>query len=90
MPGAITELALKPGLPTSHYSRHVKKLLGMDTDSELLQYIEAPCSHGVDGSRTSTPLAVIHPHEALHKEVIEHPELHVALAEEAKSDRLPH
>ena len=89
MIGAVAELAKRPGLPTSHYNRHLKEVLGHNDKDGLIQYLKLPCSHAVDGSRTSIQLPVIHPHEVFNNEVAESPSLADALAEEVRLDRLP-
>ena len=69
MVGAITELSLRPGLSTSAYSKHVKKVVGIDMGHECLQWLQVPCSDSGDGSRTTMALPVINPHEVLNQEM---------------------
>ena len=89
MTGAVAELALRPGLHSSRYNEHVKRVLGLGGESETVQHIETPISDVTDGSRTTFKMPVIPPHEELNKEMSEHPELATKLQKMVDEDELP-
>ena len=49
MCGGVAALAKRPGLPTSHYNRHLKKVLGFEAGSDVLGELVLPCSDSGDG-----------------------------------------
>ena len=65
MTGNITLLAKRPGLPTSHYNRQVKQVLGLDGKDESIDTIRIPSCDPADGSRVHFDLPVIHPTRCL-------------------------
>ena len=90
MGGGVAALAKRPGLPTSHYNRHLKKLLGFETGSDVLDSLPLPSSDSGDGSRIEYRLPVIHPHEHLNNEMADHyEELTEKLAAARRDDLLP-
>ena len=87
--GAVSELALRPGLDTTRYSKHLKRVLGLDEEDEMLQHLVVPVSDRSDGSRSTYKLPVILPHELLNKEMSENPRLDAKLADHVRRDLLP-
>lgn len=89
MTGAVADLAKRPGLHTSHYNRHIEKVLGYSGSNEQYQWLDIPCSDVADGSRTSYRIPVISPTEVLDKELSERPGLKDILAENVQQNKLP-
>ena len=90
MGGGVAALAKRPGLPTSHYNRHLKKLLGFETGSDVLDSLPLPSSDSGDGSRIEYRQPVIHPHEHLNLEMADDgEELKEKLAAARRDDLLP-
>ena len=88
--GPVDELAKRPGLPSSHYSRHLKQVLGLVGNDETLQHLSILSSDSVDGSRINYALPVLPPHEMLNTEIADHPgTLATKLAEFVRDDKLP-
>ena len=86
---AVAELSKKPGQHSSNYNKHMKHVIGLDGQGETLQHLSVPVSDNADGSRGRYDLHVIHPHEALNKEISESPELHDTLATHVRESKLP-
>ena len=89
MGGPIAELALRPGLHSSRYSRHIKHVLGLDDDDGKLLHVEVPVSDMSDGSRMTYMLPVLPPHEVLNREISENPSLAKKLEDAVRLDELP-
>ena len=89
MEGAVADLSMRPSLPTSHYSRHVKKVTGMDGEFEYLDNVPMPSTDSNGGTRAIHQLPCFPAHESLNREIAEHPELHEQHAEAVAAKRLP-
>ena len=90
MIGPATAFAKRPGLHSSKYNGHLKKLVGLTGSEETLAHLTVPPSDSVDGSRIEYKLAVIHPYELLNREMAEDgEELTARLAELVREDKLP-
>jgi hypothetical protein len=87
--GMVNEMALKPSSSTGHFARHMKKILRVDDLETRHMHIDVPGSdkHSFDLGVFKTP--VIPPHEALHAEIVDKPEIHDMLAEAIRTDVLP-
>ena len=88
--GYIEKLAFDPrAKETGYFSRHLKAVLGMNKviESQMTLHIPGFCKHNL--GRDLLPTAVVPPHEALYREVLEHPEILVELASRAENNQLP-
>ena len=90
MPGAVTELAKRSGFPSSHYSRHIKRALGLDDDNESLQFLDIPSSDPCDGSRVIYRMPVLPPEDLLNREMADDGDaLNACLDKQLRDDLLP-
>jgi len=73
--GPVKELALGPGRPSGHYQRHLDRKAGLRGQSQDFYEIAVPAhtKHNVD--RTVHKVRVVPPHECLHRECVEDPDI---------------
>ena len=72
--GAVAEVAFRPNAPSGHYQRHLDVVMGFGT-GERFYKIAVPGHTKHSSSRTMHDIAVLPPHELLHKEFVEQPGL---------------
>ena len=86
--GKVNELASPPSA-TKHHSRHLKTILKMDkhVSQQMTLHLPGKSKHSPDRSLLMT--SVLPPHEALYREIREHPEIFDQLAEKRANGELP-
>ena len=86
---SLKALAKAPGdKSTNHYSRVVKRVMGMDTEDFL--ELKVPGVVSSDASNRSELLAPVRsPHEVLHKEITANPELRASHATMVEQGQMP-
>ena len=88
--GPIGELAVRPGKKErSHYSRHLKKVVGVNERDERIEYIDVPGTDSSDGSRVVHKIAVMPPVEQLNNEFATDPTIAERFEREMAAGRLP-
>lgn len=87
--GFVTKLAKGPGAASGHYSRHLRKLLEMDEAEGRQMILKVPGHSRHEFARVEMDLPCVPPHELLHAEVSDHPELIEKVREEAEAGTLP-
>ena len=73
--GPVKELGLGPGRPTGHYQRHLDRKCGMRGQAEDFYQIAVPAHTKHNVERTVINVSVAPPHECLHREYTEDPDL---------------
>ena len=87
--GMVAELAFAPGKQSGKYRPHIRKVLGLDMNSDDFSSLMVPCADKIDGSRVHHRMPVLDPHTAIGREVIADPSLHVKLAADVAANRMP-
>ena len=83
--GIVEELAMRPQAPTGHFHRHVELVLHLSEVDERRCTIAVPGHDKHSSSRTLHAIPAIPPHEAIHTEVVNDPEILDVAAENSEN-----
>ena len=87
--GPVNAYALGPNSQTGAYQRHVDRCLGLDKSADDSYVIQAPRCDKFDVSRSVHDIPVVLPHEALHDELTDTPQVLKDLQSLVDHDALP-
>ena len=73
--GPVKDLAHNPKAPSGHFQRHLDKTAGLRGDDAEFYRIPVPGHTKHSGSREVCQVSVIPPHEVVHRELVEDPDI---------------
>jgi hypothetical protein len=87
--GVVADLAMSPDSPSGHFSRRFDDVVGIKKMQHAMTTIDVPGHSRSEMGRIVHKMPVIAPHEALHHEFVQHPELEAKLVEQVADGDLP-